>query len=174
MASRVPVRLLGAALACASLTALPAASMAAETSAPRLDPVFVAEVTLGESLAVGQTPRGGRNLVRITGGTFTGPSVSGIVLPGGWDWQLRTDGGCTQLHADYFLQERDGTVINVVNRAKICPTSGPAAAPVYSAPEFETPLGPHQWLNGGAYVARIEAGKAPARPSVIISVYRAQ
>lgn len=171
---RVPVRKMCAIFACVDLAAAPVAALAAEPARPTLEPVFVAEVTLGESLDVGKTPRGGRSLIRITGGTFTGPALNGNVLPGGWDWQLHADGGCTQLHADYFLKERDGTVINVVNRAKICPTPGSEKAAIYSTPEFEAPLGSHQWLNAGAYVARIDGGKDPAHPSVIISVYSAQ
>lgn len=172
-----------AAAAISSLTALtmsavaaaaPASASAGATPAPVLEPVFTATVLLGESLGVGDTPRGGRSLVRITGGHFEGPAVRGSVLPGGWDWQLRAAGDCTMLHADYMLRTDDGAVVNVVNDARLCPDASGKPGPIYSTPVFEAPLGRNAWLNGGAYVARIDVSPDKAKPAVVIAVYRAR
>ena len=45
-------------------------------------------VTLGPAVNLGQTAKGNRRYIPITGGTIEGPGVRGEVLPGGWDWQL--------------------------------------------------------------------------------------
>jgi Protein of unknown function (DUF3237) len=55
---------------------------------PHLEFVFEEFVTLGASIHPGETPFGERNIVPITGGTFSGPNIRGKVLSGGWDWQL--------------------------------------------------------------------------------------
>lgn len=159
------------------LAALPVAMLAALATShaatpPVLEPAFRAHVLLGESLDVGQTPRGGRSLVRITGGTVDGPMLHGAVLPGGWDWQLHGAGGCIELHADYMLKADDGSVINVVNHAKSCPDATGKQAPIVGMPMFEAPLGRNAWLNSGAYVATITGGSDPAHPAVDIDVYK--
>jgi len=38
---------------------------------------------------VGATPHGIRQIIYIKGGTFEGPKVKGVVLPGGGDWFVR-------------------------------------------------------------------------------------
>ena len=51
------------------------------------------EVALEPVRDLGETPLGRRRIIGITGGTFSGPRLSGKVLPGGADWQLvRADG----------------------------------------------------------------------------------
>ncbi|MGA8041353.1 MAG: DUF3237 family protein, partial [Terracidiphilus sp.] len=52
---------------------------------PQLKFVYEEQVTLASSIPVGETPMGKRNIVPITGGTFSGPGLKGKVLPGGWD-----------------------------------------------------------------------------------------
>jgi hypothetical protein len=74
----------------------PLSGQAAPSSVPdplKLEFVWEEVVTLGPSSPVGATPRGKRNIVPITGGTFEGPHIKGKILPGGWDWQLNA-GGC--------------------------------------------------------------------------------
>ncbi|GGB36261.1 hypothetical protein GCM10011380_27060 [Sphingomonas metalli] len=141
--------------------------------APSLEPVFAAEVLLGESIDAGRTPLGGRSLIRITGGRFEGARIRGAVLPGGWDWQLHAEGGCTRLHADYMLRTDDGVTINIVNDARLCPDAAGKPAALLSTPAFEAPLGRYAWLNGGAYVGTIAPGTDQAHPSVHIRIYRA-
>ena len=173
----LPIRLAAIPLAMLALAttshAAPSPTAAGPTATPPvLEPGFRAHVLLGESPDVGQTPRGGRSLVRNTGGTVDGPMLHGAVLPGGWDWQLHGAGGCIELHADYMLKADDGSVINVVNHAKSCPDATGKQAPIVGMPMFEAPLGRNAWLNSGAYVATITGGSDTAHPAVDIDVYK--
>jgi len=51
--------------------------------APRLEFAFEEIVTLGHAIPVGETPRGRRNIVPITGGTLSGPGIEGTIVAGG-------------------------------------------------------------------------------------------
>ncbi len=44
--------------------------------------MFTESVALGSSISVGQSKRGNRNIIPITGGTVTG-KIKGKVVPGG-------------------------------------------------------------------------------------------
>ena len=96
-------------------------AVAQELPNPTLEFAFEEIVTLGQATAPGDTARGGRLIIPITGGTFKGPEIEGTVVPGGWDWQLRRADGCTEIEADYFLRTDDGVTINVVNKGVIVP-----------------------------------------------------
>jgi len=88
-----------------------------ELSAPKLEFIFAAHVTVDPALDLGDVARGGRRIVPITGGEFTGPRLRAKVLPGGADWQvLRTD-GVAELEARYTLRAQDGALIMVRNHA---------------------------------------------------------
>jgi hypothetical protein len=141
--------------------------------APHLVFVFEEFVTLGHSIHPGETPFGDRNIVPITGGVFSGPKIRGKVMPGGWDWQLVTKTGCHSLDANYMIQADDGTIINVINKGTLCTTPGQQSQ-LFTTPKFEAPLGPHAWLNGGAYVGTLELAKLHGKPAVHIRIYKAE
>lgn len=152
------------------LTMAAAPLVAAE---PSLEFVFEEVVMLGAAVAPGDTARGGRLIIPITGGTFEGPQLKGEIVPGGWDWQLRRDDGCTDVEADYFLKTDDGVVINVVNKGVICPPrQGEAPRPVRTHPVFEAPKGKYEWLGQAAFVGTLEAAPPSAGPAVKIRFYR--
>jgi hypothetical protein len=148
-----------------------AAPVAAQ-EAPTLEFVFEETVTLGEVTMPGTTARGERIIIPITGGTFEGPGIKGIVTPGGWDWQLRRADGCTDVEADYFLQTDDGVVINVVNTGVICTGEGGALLPVRTHPVFEAPRGKYEWLSQNAFVGTLELAPPEQGPAVRIRFYR--
>jgi hypothetical protein len=152
-----------------SIAAVPAAAQ----DAPTLEFVFEATVTLNPAVAPGDTARGGRLIIPITGGTFEGPEIRGKVLPGGWDWQLRRADGCTDVVADYFLETDDGVVINVVNKGTICPPKdGGPPPPVRTHPMFEPPLGKYEWLGQAAFVGTLALAPPEAGPAVRLRFYR--
>jgi hypothetical protein len=157
--------------ALALLGALGAAVPAAGQE-PSLEFVFEEIVTLGQATAPGDTARGGRLIIPITGGTFEGADIRGVVLPGGWDWQLRRADGCTEVEADYFLRTEDGVVINVVNKGVICPGEGGALGAVRTHPVFEAPRGKYEWLSQTAFVGTLEPAPPSAGPAVKIRFYR--
>jgi len=143
----------------------------AQAEVPHLEFVFEEFVTLGAGIHPGETPFGDRNIVPITGGTFSGPHIRGKVMPGGWDWQLSTKTGCHSLQADYMIQTDDGAIINVVNKGMLCVAPG-SDAKLFTIPTFEAPLGPHAWLNGGAFIGTLEVTKIEDKPAVHIRFYQ--
>ena len=160
-----------AAAAHAATAPAPLGTQPAEDVFPKVEFVFEERVTLAPAVVLGETPFGHRQYIGITGGTIAGPKLKGVVVPGGWDYQLRLAEGCGTLSADYFLRADDGTLIHILNEAYSC---GPKTAPgerYFFRPKFEAPKGPHEWLNRGSFVALLEVeppaaatadGKAPA------------
>ena len=57
-------------------------------SPPELLPVYRAQVDIGERRSLGSNALGHRYIVDILGGSFEGPGLRGLVLPGGADRQL--------------------------------------------------------------------------------------
>src|SRR5215469_13610168 len=73
--------------------------------------------------AIGENPHGNRQIVPVTGGHFSGPRLTGKVLPGG-DWVLRRPDGVSELDGRLTWQMDDGALLYVTYqgyRAKISP-----------------------------------------------------
>jgi len=139
--------------------AAPAPALGAQPAAeimPKVEFVFEERVTLAPPVALGETPFGRRQYIGITGGTIAGPKLKGEVIPGGWDFQLRLEGGCGTLSADYFLRADDGTIIHILNEAYSCGTNAVTGDRFFFRPKFEAPKGPHDWLNRSSFVALLE------------------
>ncbi|HET8699503.1 MAG TPA: DUF3237 family protein [Gammaproteobacteria bacterium] len=103
--------------------------------------LIVENVTLAPSQRVGDSKRGTRNIIPITGGTVSG-RISGKVVRGGADYQLLTPPATIDAH--YLWQADDGEVIVVRN-------GGAFGALV---PTFEARVdGPYAYLNAGAYLS---------------------
>ncbi len=129
---------------------------------PQVEFVFEEHVTLSPATVLGETALGHRQYIPITGGTIAGPKLQGRVIPGGWDYQLRFEGGCGTLSADYFLEASDGTVIHILNESFSCGLGGPNGERSFFRPRFEAPVGPHDWLTRGTFVATLELDRPPA------------
>lgn len=98
--------------------------------------VFTENVALGSSISIGNSKRGSRNIIPITGGTTSG-RVNGKILPGGADYQLNG------LDARYTLAPDNGELIIVRN----C-----GSGTLY--PVFETRVdGEFAFLNDNKYVS---------------------
>ncbi|MFS8607260.1 MAG: DUF3237 domain-containing protein [Gammaproteobacteria bacterium] len=98
-------------------------------------------VTLGQSQTVGESKRGGRNIIPITGGEVRG-RINGKVLMGGADYQSLSPPAT--LDARYLWQTADGEIVIVRN-------GGTFGALV---PAFETRVdGPYAYLNDGRYLS---------------------
>jgi muconolactone delta-isomerase len=76
---------------------------------PRLTQVYRLEAALGQPLELGDTAQGHRRIVPLTAGTFTGPGISGKLLPGASaDWQVVLPDGTARGDIRYTLQtDRD-------------------------------------------------------------------
>lgn len=166
------MRVLKAILALAGLTL---SGMAAAQDAPELVHVFTITAELEEAVEVGETVRGTRRFIPITGGQVEGETLNGTVRGGAWDWQIDRPDGCTDLEADYFIETDDGALINVVNIATICPpAAGDARPPVFTRPSFEPPMGDYEWLGRGTFVGRLQMAVGHPVPAVRIAIYRVE
>ena len=74
-------------------------------------------VQVGNPIEVGQTGRGLRRFIPITGGVATGDGWTGRVLPGGADYQLVASDTLALLEAHYVLEVDGGDLIYVRNQA---------------------------------------------------------
>lgn len=139
---------------------------------PSVEFAFSAHVLLEPTREVGRTPYGVRRRIPIIGGTFEGPRIRGGVLPGGADWQLQRADDYTILEADYMIEAEDGTPIHVRNRG-LTNTRVKGATNRYlrTVPEFEAPVGPHDWLNQSVFVGSLQ-GVTGGPPAVIVHVFR--
>ena len=143
-----------------------AATEGPSAPAPSLTYVFSVTATLAPTVEQGEVDTGRKRFIPITGGTVSGPALSGEVLPGGGDWQVILPGGLTSIEARYFLKAVDGTVIEVTNPgvrtaspdvieklAKGEPVD-PAAYYFRTTPRFSVKPGPYEWLRRKVFVAR--------------------
>ena len=84
---------------------------------PSLTRVYRLEATLGEPLDLGEIAQGRRRIVPLTGGTFTGPELTGKLLPGSSaDWQIVLPDGTALGDIRYTLQTDDGDLLYVQSR----------------------------------------------------------
>jgi hypothetical protein len=134
--------------------------------APSLTYAFSVNATLDPVVEQGEVDSGRRRFIPVTGGTVSGPGLSGTVMPGGGDWQLILPGGLTTIEARYFIKTGDGTVIEVTNPgvrtaapevieklAKGEPVD-PSAYYFRTTPRFVVKDGPYGWLRRKVFVAR--------------------
>jgi len=119
---------------------------------------FVMElyVEIGPALEVGTTPRGFRRVIPITGGTFAGPDLRGIVLPGGADWNLRRADGVAEIWARYSLQTDDGVLISVTNAGLTRGTPGTPDRYARTIPSFEVGDERYAWLARSVFVGTLD------------------
>lgn len=129
-------------------------------SQPSLEFAFTLHVEIGAPQTVGATPNGTSVYIPITGGTITGPTLSGRVLPGADRLTVRND-GVRFVSALYEVELEDGTIVTVRNE-------GPSAEgkPVLTTPTFVAPKGNHDWLNKSVFVSTVQASVAEGYVSI--------
>jgi hypothetical protein len=159
--------LIGSTLAATAVAQVRAAEKPEPSAHTRF--AFEARVTVATPQIVGQSSRGLRRVVPITGGTFEGPRIRGRVVPGGADWQVVHPDGVLSVEAKYTLEASDGALIMVTNRGmrhgppevieKL--TRGEAVDPSQyyfrTVAEFEVALeSAHAWLNRAMFIGVAE------------------
>ena len=132
----------------------------------QLAPVFELTVRVAEACELGDLGGGRRRMIAILGGELRGPGVSGIILPGGADWQTLGSDGMTHLHAQYAIRMSNGDIVGVNNRgirrASPAVTERMAAGHqvdhseyyFVTTPVFEAAPGPYRWLSQHVFLAR--------------------
>ena len=121
-------------------------------------------VEIDPALEVGDTQRGFRRVIPITGGRFEGPEIRGIVLPGGADWNVRRPDGVAEVWARYTLQSDDGVLIQVTNAGLARGAPGTPERYARTVPSFEVGAGRYSWLEQSVFVGTLErdGGAVPA------------
>ena len=123
--------------------------------------VMKLKVSLGQAYSVGETPKGRRTVIPITGGTFEGPLLKGTIIDGGADWQL-AKGNRTELEAIYSIKTDDGVYIHIRNRGIIYSgqdANGQQSFYFKAAPTFEAPEdSKYAWLNNALFICSPEWG----------------
>jgi len=118
-----------------------------------------ADVDWAGAVDVGTTPHGVRRILYVTGGTFKGPKVNGVVLPGGGDWAIiRPDGGIV-LDVRLAFRTDDGHIIytyyrglttiqaDMLGRILTGEAVDPSEYYFRTTPVFETASEKYGWLN---------------------------
>src|SRR5262249_45832216 len=120
---------------------------------------FEMSLDLGEVHDVGTTPHGIRRIITAKEGTFTGPKLRGVVLPGGIDWQLRRPDGVGELDVRLTLRTDDGHLIYmtlwgitlipaaIMQRIRQGDAVDPSEYYLRTTPRFETGSEKYGWLN---------------------------
>jgi hypothetical protein len=139
--------------------------MSSQLPSPRLTQVYRLEATLGPPLDLGEIAQGHRRIVPLTGGTFTGPEISGTLLPGASaDWQILLPDGTALGDIRYVLQTDGGELLYVQSRsvrhgsAEVLARLGRGEdvdASEYTfrtATQIETAAPDLGWMNKGVFV----------------------
>ncbi|UCH50768.1 MAG: DUF3237 domain-containing protein [Chloroflexota bacterium] len=112
-----------------------------------------------EIMDLGATPRGNRQITYIKGGTFKGPKVKGVVLPGGGDWFIRRPDGVIEMDVRAAVRTDDNHLIYTYIRGindmtlevalKLINGEVVDASKYYFrvTPVFETASEKYGWLN---------------------------
>ena len=133
---------------------------------PRLTKVYRLDATLGQALDLGDTAQGRRRIVPLTGGRFTGATISGTLVPGASaDWQIVLPDGTALGDIRYTLQTDDGQLLYVRSRsvrhgsAEVLGRLGrgePVDASEYTfraSTRIETAAPGLDWLNEGVFIS---------------------
>ena len=148
---------------------------------PELEFAFRISVDLiGGVQEIGNTGKGIRKVVPITGGTFEGPNIKGKVVAGGYDWQLLRTDGVVEIDARYMLQTDGGDLITILNTGlrhgppevmqRLAKGEEVDASEYYfrSIPMFEVGNPDYAWLMQSVFIA---TGTRKSK-QVLIDVWR--
>jgi hypothetical protein len=150
---------------------------------PRLTRVYRLEATVGEPVDLGDTDHGHRRIVPLTGGTFSGPTISGQLLPGASaDWQTVLPDGTALGDIRYTLRTDRGDVLSVQSRsvrhgsAEVLARLGrgedvdSSEYTFRTSTQIETAAPELDWLNKGVFVS--VGGRQPT--GVVYETYLVQ
>jgi hypothetical protein len=146
---------------------------------PSLRLLYTSTIEVETPLLIGHSPYGERRIITIKGGAFSGPRLSGRILPGGADWQVIRDDGIVEVEARYTLETQDGALIYISNwglrhgpkevmeRLASGAEVDPQEYYFRTTPIFETGARDYLWLNG---IVAVAAGER-RYDTVLITVY---
>lgn len=136
--------------------------------------VFSLTIEVAAPIEAGDFGYGARRIIPIIGGELHGEGLSGVILPGGADYQVIRPNGFTELEAKYAVAMADGAVVYIDNiGVRFGPKEaldrirrGLPVAPelIYfrSVPRFETGASQYQWLMQNLFI-----GSGVRRPDCV-------
>jgi hypothetical protein len=140
--------------------------MSSDLPEPRLTQVYRLEATLAPPLELGETAQGHRRIVPLTGGTFSGPEMSGRLLPGASaDWQVILPDGTALGDIRYVLETDRGDLLYVRSRSirhgspEVLARLGrgenvdPGEYTFRGSTRIETAAPDLDWLNKGIFIS---------------------
>jgi muconolactone delta-isomerase len=143
-----------------------AKTMGNRLPAPCLTFLYHLEATLGQPLDLGETERGRRRIVPLTGGSFRGPKLKGTLLPGASaDWQIVLEDDTALGDIRFTLQTDNGDLLYVQSRSVRHGSAEVLArlrrgedvkASEYifrTSTEIETASPELDWLNKGVFIS---------------------
>lgn len=133
---------------------------------PKFEFAMSVRIKLTKLIRIPDLTKGGqRGFIGIEEGSFEGPKLKGIVLPGtGGDYAHIRPDGVLDFDARYVLQEQDGTYIYLQNKGfrwgspeamkKMSNHELVDSSEYYmrTSPTFEVQKGPHDWLCNHVFV----------------------
>ncbi len=141
-------------------------AMSTHLPEPRLTQVYRLEAALAPPLEIGETAHGQRRIVALTGGTFSGPEMSGTLLPGASaDWQTILPDGTVLGDIRYTLQTDGGDLLYVQSHSirhgspEVLARLGrgedvlPSEYTFRTATEIETAVADLDCLNKGVFIS---------------------
>lgn len=125
---------------CLDMTDTPVTQLEAEH-------LFTMTATIGSAPAVVKAgPAGTRVVAEVTGGTFSGPKLSGTILGPAGDWVTSRKNRTIKLDVRLTMQTDDGEHI-LVTYTGIGVPGADGTTQVRTAPLFETGAEKYAWLN---------------------------
>jgi hypothetical protein len=123
-------------------------------------PLFKMDIDCYPPHELGETSRGRRRVVNVSGGRFDGERLRGKILPGGGDLALVRPDGVFEPNAQFLLSTDDGALIHLSYRGlwhasppvleRLMRREGPVDPSEYyfrTSVFFETGAASYVWLN---------------------------
>ena len=123
-------------------------TVSAQTPASELESEFLLELLLDVEP---QLDAGHTRIAPVTGGTFSGPGISGTVHPGGADWITQVSGH-SSLDVRITLETDDGDIIYMSYTGVVARGEGGLYWRV--RPIFSTTSEEYDWLNHTVFIGK--------------------
>jgi hypothetical protein len=113
-----------------------------------------------------QTPRGGRLFQFVSGGTVSGPKLTGTLFGSGGDLGVIRADGVEDVNSRLMIRAEDGEWIFVQHTGYRRPDGYCRIAAYFDADRW----GPYAWLSDNAVIATVEV--APDLSSAVFTYYQ--
>ncbi len=129
-----------------------------------LELFFKSSLGFAPIVDIGRTPMGRRRIMAPDGGTIEGRRISGIIHPGGTDWQIERQDGTSVLDVRFTIETDSGDLIYVQNtgyrhgpsdvmaRLSKGEEVDPDSYYFRTVPKLETASSTYDWVNRTIFI----------------------